>query len=220
MKGIIYKITNSINGKIYIGQTTRELESRWYNHTYSALVGKCATKLGRAIRKYGKDSFSIEIIEETDDLDNREIHFIAYYKSNSKGYNIKPGGNGGPHAKTTKRKISKANAKRIWTEEMRNNMSAAILAWHDKRGFVAKSQDFKNKISEANRGRKMSKKTKDIFQNHNRKSMKPVVCVTTNTEYESVSAACKDLDLNSGHMNMHLNNKCSHVKGFIFKLKT
>ena len=219
MNGIIYKITNLINGKIYIGQTIGELESRWYYHVYYALVGKCQTKLGRAIRKYGKDSFSVEIIEKTDDLDGREIHFISSYKSDKTGYNIKPGGNGGPHAESTKRKISKANTKRVWTEEMRNNMSVSILAWHEKRGFIPKNQDFKDKISESNRGRKMSKKTKDIFQNRNKKLMKPVICVTTNKEYESVNAACKDLNLNGGHMRLHLKNKCSHIKGFVFKFK-
>lgn len=219
MKGIIYKITNCINGKVYIGQTITELESRWYHHIYHALVGKCKTKLGRAIRKYGKEAFKVEKIEETQSLDEREIYFIATYNSISKGYNIRSGGNGGPHDDSTKRKISKANRKREWTDEMRRNMSKAILEWHKKRGFVPKSQECKNKISEANRKRKMADKAKIRFQAHNNKHKKPVACLTNGKEYDSVKAACRDLNLNDGHLRMHLKGKHEHVKGFRFKLK-
>lgn len=218
MKGIIYKIVNKINNKIYIGQTIRSLEDRWYYHTYDALTVKCSTKIGRAIRKYGVNSFTVETIEETEELDKREMYWIAFYVSDKKGYNIKSGGSGGPHANSTKTKIAKANRKRVWTEEMRNNMSQAIKKWHEKRGFVPRSKEFKEKISKANMGRKMPVKTKEAFNARNKKSSKTILCLDTQKEYASIMAACRELGLNDGHVRMHLKGKHSHVKGFHFKL--
>ena len=58
---IIYKITNNINGKIYIGQTTQSLANRWSQHTKE--ISKCF-RMKAAIKKYGKESFSIEEIDK------------------------------------------------------------------------------------------------------------------------------------------------------------
>ena len=100
--GIIYKITNTINGKIYIGQTVCTLKKRWGEHV-SASKSHCPTVSNsyfiRAIRKYSPDNFKHEIIEEcpNDMLDNREIYWIKFYDSTNPavGYNICRGGNQG-----------------------------------------------------------------------------------------------------------------------------
>lgn len=220
MSGIIYKIVNKINNKVYIGQTIRTLEERWKSHFYETVNQKLNTKLGKAIRKYGFESFSIEIIESTEELDSRERYWIDFYQSFGKnGYNIKIGGIGGPHAVETKRKIAKANTRRIWTEEMRKNMSDSIKIWHKKRGFVPRTEKFKKRISEANKGRTMPQKTKIIFQQHNKQISKPIICIENKKEYPSISAACKEMNLNDGHLRMHLKGKHSHIKGFHFKFK-
>ena len=92
-EGIIYKITNIINHKVYIGQTVNTLKNRWNKHCHSS---GCRI-LYNAILKYGKDSFTQEVIEEIpiEKLDEREIYWISFYKSNEKtfGYNILQGGN-------------------------------------------------------------------------------------------------------------------------------
>lgn len=217
--GNIYKIINQINGKAYIGQTIGSIEDRFYHHIYDALVTKKPTKIGRAIRKYGKDSFSVELVEVTDNLDDREIHFIQLFNSIKNGYNIKIGGQGGPHADSTKKKIGKANSKRVWTQEMRNTMSKAILLWHEERGFVPRSEETKSKISLANSKRKMPLKTKEKFQKYNESMMKSVICITNSKEYPSMAAACKELNINSGQLTQHLKGKHRHVKGFVFKYK-
>ena len=89
---IIYKITNKINDKIYIGQTTRNLEERWKGHKYH----KGCKVLYRAIKKYGKDNFKIESICSALDekyLDELEINFIKIFNSLSpNGYNLSLGG--------------------------------------------------------------------------------------------------------------------------------
>ena len=98
MRGFIYKITNTINGKSYIGQTIQNVKERFYQH--------CATKcskavsnmaIHRAIKKYGKLNFTIEVIEEIDsaNLNDRERYWIKYYNSYNNGYNSTKGGQDG-----------------------------------------------------------------------------------------------------------------------------
>lgn len=98
MRGFIYKITNKINGKSYIGQTIQNVKERFYQH--------CATKcsqailnmvIHKAINKYGKSNFTIEVIEEVEstNLNDRERYWIRYYDSYNNGYNSIEGGQDG-----------------------------------------------------------------------------------------------------------------------------
>lgn len=100
MFGKIYKITNNINGKIYVGQTTKTLKERFQKHCWGTTSKdkyhlNMAIKM--AIRKYGKENFTIELLEETeiDNLDKREIYWISYFDSYNKGYNCTLGGQNG-----------------------------------------------------------------------------------------------------------------------------
>ena len=63
MTGFIYKITNDINQKVYIGKTTKSLEKRWQEHKQAAYRGRDKNRpLYNAIRKYGEQYFSIELV--------------------------------------------------------------------------------------------------------------------------------------------------------------
>lgn len=95
MQGI-YSITNSINGKRYIGQSN-DILKRWRNHISKLNNGKHKNShLQRAWLKYGKDNFVFEILEEynNDVIDDREIYYIKHFNSmaNNMGYNITSGG--------------------------------------------------------------------------------------------------------------------------------
>lgn len=96
--GYIYKIQNKINKKIYIGQTTRDIQIRFKEHISESNRDNPKAAIHKAIKKYGKENFFIEIIEEIDNklLDDREIYWIAQYNSTNKerGYNLTSGGNG------------------------------------------------------------------------------------------------------------------------------
>lgn len=94
--GFIYKITNQINSKVYIGLTTNTVEKRWQEHKNAINQHKDKRPLYNAMFKYGINNFSIETIEECDDLilAEREIYWIDYYNSYYDGYNATFGGEG------------------------------------------------------------------------------------------------------------------------------
>lgn len=93
-KGRIYKITNNVNGKLYIGQTIYPLSYRYTNHLSDARNGR-GYAMASAIRKYGQDNFSIELVEECDEnlLNDLEVKYIKQYNSMTpNGYNLTHGG--------------------------------------------------------------------------------------------------------------------------------
>lgn len=108
---IIYKITNKINGKIYIGQTTQSLTKRWGDHCSK---GSMCKALSRAIYKYGKHNFKKEIICSALNkkyLNELESYFIKYYNSYGKnGYNLSFGYEG-DGAETLKKSVIGHNPK-------------------------------------------------------------------------------------------------------------
>ena len=93
--GYIYKIINNINSKVYVGQTNGTLSRRWSLHKQMHKTHSFV--LYRAMRKYGIEHFTMELIEECDDnlLDEREKYWINYYDSYNNGYNMTLGGTGG-----------------------------------------------------------------------------------------------------------------------------
>ena len=110
--GFIYKITNKINNKVYIGQTNRSLEIRWREHKSRAGC-HYTSHLYSAMDKYGTDNFDFEKIEEVTErhLDEREKFWISYYDSSNsqKGYNLTIGGQG-------KRNYNAEIIRNLWDE--------------------------------------------------------------------------------------------------------
>ena len=91
----IYKITNTINGKMYIGKTEQTIEKRFQQHcSDSQRDGINNRPLYKAMRKYGVEFFSIEEIEQTDQPEEREIFWIEFYGTFKNGYNATLGGDG------------------------------------------------------------------------------------------------------------------------------
>ena len=89
----IYKIENQVNQKVYIGQSTN-IATRWRRHRSEANNLNNSYPLYRAMRKYGLENFSFEIIEECsrEDLDSRERYWIKKFDSYYNGYNSTLGG--------------------------------------------------------------------------------------------------------------------------------
>lgn len=125
---IIYKITNKINGKVYIGQTIVSLNQRWSKHKSDSKKGSILA-IHCAIRKYGINNFIIEEIDGANsltELNYKEWLLINNYNSMYPfGYNIKPGGNNREFLKETKEKIGKKTKERM-TVEMRDRISKSL----------------------------------------------------------------------------------------------
>lgn len=87
---IIYKISNKINDKLYIGQTTGTAEQRFNRHINDAMNNILDTHFARAIRKYGPENFQIEVIDTANsvaELTEKEHYWANYYDSIQNGYN-------------------------------------------------------------------------------------------------------------------------------------
>ena len=91
----IYQITNDINDKIYIGKTEFDIQKRFKEHCRDAFKRFDEKRpLYSAMRKYGIEHFRVELIEETDNPDERETYWIEKKESFLNGYNATLGGDG------------------------------------------------------------------------------------------------------------------------------
>jgi group I intron endonuclease len=108
---LIYKATNRINSKVYIGKWMGvSVQTRWNQHISAANKGS-RWHLSYAIRKYGPRFFEVEVIDRAqtaEELSEKEKHYIALYQSNDpkKGYNMTSGGDGRPHTEVEKEQLS------------------------------------------------------------------------------------------------------------------
>jgi group I intron endonuclease len=160
---IIYKLTNKVNNKVYIGQTRSSIKKRFSQHCET----RNKTAIGLAIKKYGVDNFEYAIlyenIETLEELNKKEIECISLYNSICpNGYNIEYGGKVIFANAESKSKISKAlkgrkitwskkiseSVKKLWeNEEYRNSQ---IKQRHEKRGKYRKGiikEKLKKKIN-------------------------------------------------------------------------
>jgi group I intron endonuclease len=104
--GKIYLIINNINNKMYVGQTKHSIECRFREHQQPSKK----TAITQAIQKYGKENFTIELLEECNihNLDERETFYIEKYNSYKEGYNNTIGGGSQyiSHTPEVKQKLS------------------------------------------------------------------------------------------------------------------
>lgn len=175
MKGI-YKITNLINEKVYIGQTDR-LNNRKREHFYKLEKNEHHNEhLQKAYKKYGKDNFIFEIIEETDFLDERELFWINQYGglNSENNYNLK-----NPidkrwsdyvRVKQSKTMLGENNPNygNKWTKEQKEKLSKLTKGktLEEKIG-KEKSDLVKLKMSESQKGRKHPKEVKEKIRQAN-----------------------------------------------------
>jgi len=145
----IYKITNTVTGKFYIGSAVN-IKQRWSVHRCQLSANTHSNRhLQNSWNKHGEDSFTFEVLEycEKERLIEREQFYIDNEKP---AYNISPtAGNslGVKHTDDTKRKVSEAKKGFKHTDESKRKISEA------RKGKV-KSDETKRKISEANKGEK------------------------------------------------------------------
>jgi group I intron endonuclease len=165
LKGCIYKVTNKVNGKIYIGQTIKKPETRWRNHICSAGKGSNYA-FHRAICKHGKDAFIWEVIVIADEtnLNSLEVFYIKQFKSLvPNGYNLTEGGEGkrgwNPSPET-RAKISIAHIGMKHSSETRVKMSIAKTGKTRKKHTPETKAKIRTACLGRNLGRKVSLETR------------------------------------------------------------
>ena len=157
----IYKLTFP-SGKEYIG-VTNNLEKRLRQHKENR-----NTAVSHAIRKYGAFETKILAISDRETAYLMEKRAIEVFDTQSpNGYNIMEGGVGGHMTEHTKRKISEANAGRIFSKEHRGRLSVS----HTGVKLGPQSSEHRRKISESQKGEMVSKKTR-LRQSEARKGKK------------------------------------------------
>jgi group I intron endonuclease len=130
----VYKITNKVTNKIYIGITNQGSGARYRHHWYESRIGE-PSPIHRSMAKYGEDNFTLEIIDFADtydELKEKEKYWIKQYNSTDKsiGYNLTEGGDGTfgrKHSEDTKEKIRQKALGRKVSEETKKKMSETRL---------------------------------------------------------------------------------------------
>jgi group I intron endonuclease len=140
----IYKVTNRITGKCYIGQTTRNIEIRKIEHA-RRMKDRSINYFHNALRKYGLKNFKWETLCECsskEELDDMEFHYIKQYNSyyTNNGYNTTRGGEGRFDfivSNETREKLSKANKGKKRNEKtkalMRKNQMSIGNSFYGKK---------------------------------------------------------------------------------------
>lgn len=122
---VVYKLTNRLNGMIYVGRTTRQLKERIGEHCRQ----KKSSLIDRAVQKHGIGNFNIEILEQCEtieQLNEREIFWIAELNCKyPNGYNLTDGGDGLTGcSELTRQKLSAINTGKKMPDESRAKLSA------------------------------------------------------------------------------------------------
>lgn len=240
--GYIYKITNKVNNKCYIGQTKTSINKRYVNHKSESRRTKIDTPLYRAMRKYGVDNFEVSVVIEiktntkeelTETLNELEMHYIEKLKP---AYNAAPGGLGSTGVP--------------WTEERKEKFKKLMSGENNPCFGKPKSEETRKKLSEALKGRIITeetrKKTSETMKGvpkseETRKKMKEAASKRTNNlptgkdhhgskpvnqydlngnfikTFESIHQAAKELSIQPNGICLNCKGKLKTTGGYIFK---
>lgn len=191
---IIYKITNKVNGKLYIGLTSVSLRERWTNHKSNCKnAAKYTSALYCAMRKYGLENFSVDQIDTASTLEELNIKEQTYIKAFNtlapNGYNLDDGGGVQNCHPDTRAKIS----------------------------ATLKGRPIKNRMNGAPKGRPVSiERRKLISQTMMGKAQpwkyKAIKAVETGVIYESINTAAKALGIHRGIISNCIKTGKQHKK--------
>lgn len=197
---IIYKLTNKVNGKIYIGKTERTIEERMGEHVRHDYI-----IVDKAIRKYGIESFIVEVVDSADSLDELDKKEQEWIKKCDcllpKGYNQTFGGStskGFQHRDKSKRKMSISKSEAY--KEKGN-------PFYGKRH----SEKSKEKMSQSRKGRVLSEEWKAKI---GKAQQKKVINLDTGEIFDSVKAAAEHYNLKDTHITRVCKDKRKTTGGY------
>lgn len=226
----IYKYTNKINNKIYIGQTCKSLEER----AQKGRNYKGSRHFYNAIQKYGWDNFTVEILEDNltcEEANEREVFYIALYNSTDIriGYNLREGGLNSAVSEETRKKISQNAIERYkdktknpmygkkHSQETLNKMSQCKIGEKNPMYGKKLSEESRRKISEYNKLHK--DKITHTFTEQERQKMsermkiqaqqwaKKIYCIEDNLYFDSITQAANYYNVAVSTLSGHLNKR-------------
>jgi len=193
---LVYKVTNNINGKIYIGQTRKSIHSRWAAHKSRGHV------LYAAIQKYGIENFTVKILcrcNSLEEMNHRETYYIKLFKSLApKGYNLNSGGGKAFEVSDeTRRRLSESHKgkKAPWNSYKRSAATREKLS----RIFTGRPGFWTGK-----------KRPPEHFKTD------PVLCLNNGVTYRSHREAAKALKVCFKKISLVVKGKRNHTGGYRF----
>lgn len=191
---LIYKITNKLNGKVYIGQTTKTLDQRRKGHIQAAKNG-VNHHLYNAMNKYGIENFEFEEICRTNsksELNYLEAKYILEYDSVRNGYNM---GYGGDNNVMDSPIVKDKHDKIMRSDDVRLKISQSMKQYRKENPFT---EEHRQKISEKLKGNKHFAGhtiTEEHKQALNKSHYKKVYCIDHNNnivaKFDSVQKAAQ-----------------------------
>ncbi|RSD21080.1 GIY-YIG nuclease family protein [Mesobacillus subterraneus] len=238
----IYKITCTINGKVYIGQT-KNIRKRWDEHKYHLRRNiHHSTHMQRAFNKHGEESFLHEVVEtcSKEQADEREKFWIVFYDSTNKlkGFNLESGGNLLKQlAQETKDKIGRKNKLNYKKTHVFVNSPESIIKRSSSNTGKKRSPEFIERMSEIAKkrtgdsnpfyGRTHSPEVKEKISKANRggtgggKPKKKLLAINLETKEEiifgSKCEAAKNGFPSRSYINKVLNGTFKQYNGYTFK---
>lgn len=207
----IYKITNTITNKIYIG-ITNNYQKRMREHSY----GKGNSLLAKSIRKYGWDNFVHELIEETDNRDRELAHILEFQSKHPLGYNLTEGGEGcvgfEPN-ENSKNKMRKAKLGNTLSVEHKKKISESLKG--RKLSRVAKSKISKKLENNKNfEGHTFSKESREKLSKGRAKEWIALDPDGNEVKIYNMRKFCIENNLSNSAMSSVLSDKIPHHKGW------
>jgi len=218
---VVYKYTNKVNGKVYIGITSRGLERRHKEHLMEVDRASRNLPFYNALRKYGEENFELEQIDTADSYDElleKEKFYIKLYNSfvdslDSNGYNATIGGDGivGLDRSGEKNSFYGKNH----TKETRKRMSVLKRKWIIENGHTrtgAKlSEETKRLIGQAHKGKTISEKQRKEqskkMSGHKHPNSLKVKCITTGEVFNYMGEACEKYGIDRSNLTKHCKGK-------------
>jgi len=231
---VIYKITNKINGKCYIGRTKRKLIYRIAEHKRNAKKKSIKYPIYNAIRKYGINNFEYSIIDTAKnekDLLEKEQTYIDKFGD----YNIGSSKDGGDNyinnprrkeimesLKGSKKRIE--SAKKRWNKDERDRQSNVAKKQMTKEKSKAMKQGLRNKMKDPIFRRNLIEKQREtgayspeVIKKRSQSRAREWIIITPNNNkivIKNMSNYCKENNLSCGAMSMVASNKRNHHKGY------
>jgi len=210
MYHFVYKVTNKINNKIYIGvHSTNNLDDGYIGcgcHSNSIRNTNTRSPLPKAFLKYGIENFTLKILEffnnRKEAYKNESELVNDEWVKNPNTYNITKGGRGG--FRYDKSGKNNPNYGKHLSDDIKEKISKSVSEAHKKGKFTYKplSQETKNKISRANKGKKRSEeeKKKRSLQFLGNKNARRVKVKIKGVIYESITEASKATGISQTHI--------------------